>query len=185
MTNTTGRSCAYLCPIRIKRGRMELLLVRRVFYNSRKKRPLRFPGEWTFPGGKRDPEDKTLLATAIREFREELNCTGKVDGTFFLRRGRQGQFTITFFAAYTDPKMCKIIDEDTADYAWKTPHAWLALLASERFTHSLEREYRRRGFADKKFGKFSITKRDIPAEHIATIRLIQRREKQLLQNHRS
>jgi 8-oxo-dGTP pyrophosphatase MutT (NUDIX family) len=35
---------------------------------------------WTFPKGRRDPEDETLADTALREAREEAGVAGKLDG---------------------------------------------------------------------------------------------------------
>lgn len=34
--------------------------------------PMRYPGEWKFPGGTCDPHDESLEMTAIREFQEEF-----------------------------------------------------------------------------------------------------------------
>ncbi len=52
-------------------GRVEFLLVTTTGPRRR----------WTFPKGRRDPEDETLADTARREAREEAGVAGRVDGS--------------------------------------------------------------------------------------------------------
>jgi 8-oxo-dGTP pyrophosphatase MutT (NUDIX family) len=49
-----------------RRGRAEVLLIRRPLHRGRHR------GEWAFPGGVREPGDVSLLQTAYRETEEEL-----------------------------------------------------------------------------------------------------------------
>jgi 8-oxo-dGTP pyrophosphatase MutT (NUDIX family) len=175
---------ASLCPIRKRKGHIEIFLIRRAFWHPTKHRPLRYPGEWAFPGGKRESRDKTLLHTAIREFREELGYQGEIKETFFLRRGRHDSdntpFYITFYGAVMNPRKLASNEEDIIAIAWKRPKDWLNLITSETFTKNLEKEYQRLGFSDKNYGKFKITKRHKPRENIKTIQMILRQEKELL-----
>jgi 8-oxo-dGTP pyrophosphatase MutT (NUDIX family) len=69
-----SRDAAVLVPLFEERGEARLILT---------KRPDTMPshrGEIAFPGGKRDPADADLLATALRETREEIGLDpGAVD----------------------------------------------------------------------------------------------------------
>jgi 8-oxo-dGTP pyrophosphatase MutT (NUDIX family) len=62
----TRVEAAVLAPVwRDERGALRVLLVRRAPVGLH-------GGQLAFPGGKRDPEDETPLATALREAREEV-----------------------------------------------------------------------------------------------------------------
>ncbi len=67
------RESAVLIVIHPVRGFDHTLLMRRPIYAGV------HSGQISFPGGKREPEDPTLIATAVREFREE---TGAETGAF-------------------------------------------------------------------------------------------------------
>jgi len=59
-------AAAVLVPLYIRDGRVDV-----VFTERRHDLP-RHAGEISFPGGRRDPEDATLLITALREAQEEI-----------------------------------------------------------------------------------------------------------------
>ncbi|QDA60996.1 NUDIX hydrolase [Hymenobacter jejuensis] len=64
---TTFREAAVLVPVyRDAAGDLQLVLVRRGDFGVH-------GGQLAFPGGKRDPEDNSLLATALRETEEEIH----------------------------------------------------------------------------------------------------------------
>lgn len=61
-----GTPAAVLVPLYERQGRVEVLLTRRT-------RSLpSHAGQISFPGGKRDPEDRNLVETALREAHEEV-----------------------------------------------------------------------------------------------------------------
>lgn len=60
------RPAAVLVPIHIRDDQARLILTKR---SSALKH---HPGQIAFPGGKQDPEDKDLIATALREASEEI-----------------------------------------------------------------------------------------------------------------
>ena len=57
---------AAVAIVRARRPKESILLIRR---SERKEDP--WSGHWSFPGGRRDPEDPDLLQTALRELEEE------------------------------------------------------------------------------------------------------------------
>ena len=67
-----------LCVGRMKRKENEYLMIRRAFWNNVANKAMTFPGEWVFPGGEYG-EDNSMMATAEREFREELNYLGVIN----------------------------------------------------------------------------------------------------------
>ncbi len=62
-----SRAAAVLVPIIERKGELNLVYIRRsdIVESHR--------GQVAFPGGRVDPEDRTLLDTALREAREEVN----------------------------------------------------------------------------------------------------------------
>lgn len=66
VANSKSRNAAVLVPV-IKRPEGLTLL-----FTERAKHMRHHPGEISFPGGKQDPEDATLLDTALRETFEEV-----------------------------------------------------------------------------------------------------------------
>ena len=59
-------------PVRDPRGDLRLIVVRRAEGGLH-------GGQLAFPGGKRDPEDTSLCATALRESYEEIGLDGEVE----------------------------------------------------------------------------------------------------------
>lgn len=68
-----GRDAAILAPV-VSRSKPQLLFTRRADHL------VEHPGQMSFPGGGREPEDEDLAATALREAFEEVGLTaGEVD----------------------------------------------------------------------------------------------------------
>ena len=65
--HTTFAQAAVLIPLCEDRGQMRLLLTRRLPSMRQ------HSGELSFPGGKRDPQDPSLVHTALREAYEEVD----------------------------------------------------------------------------------------------------------------
>jgi 8-oxo-dGTP pyrophosphatase MutT (NUDIX family) len=70
-----GRTdAAVLVPLHLGGG------VLHAVFTKRRENMRRHPGEISFPGGRRDPEDADLLATALREAEEEIGlAAGEVE----------------------------------------------------------------------------------------------------------
>jgi len=61
-----GTDAAVLVPLHLGDGALHAV------FTKRREDMRRHPGEISFPGGRRDPEDPDLLATALREAEEEI-----------------------------------------------------------------------------------------------------------------
>jgi 8-oxo-dGTP pyrophosphatase MutT (NUDIX family) len=61
-----GVEAGVLVPVFVEEGELH------VVFTLRRDDLRRHPGEISFPGGRREPEDPDLLATALREAREEI-----------------------------------------------------------------------------------------------------------------
>jgi len=70
-----GRTeAAVLVPLHLGRGALHAV------FTKRREDMRRHPGEISFPGGRRDPGDRDLLATALREAEEEIGlAAGEVE----------------------------------------------------------------------------------------------------------
>ena len=170
---------ASLCPIRSTKDGLEVLLTRRAFWNYEKNRPMRYPGEWVFAGGSYETDDKNLIETAVREFREELGYEGRVNNIKFLRSGYQNshgrRYFVEFHIASIDSDSPFTLTEEGEVLAvqWIAPKDALTLIMSEEFTGEQLEAFKRRGLADTKYGVHAVTARQFPVQNVQTLELIE------------
>ncbi|MHC5058429.1 MAG: NUDIX hydrolase [Planctomycetota bacterium] len=169
---------ALLCPVRVRSDVLEVLMTRRAFWNNQRDRPMRYPGEWVFPGGSREEGDAGLVETAIREFREELHYDGEVTATRRLRSATQGShgrsYYSEFYAAKVDPAFLFSPHEggEVIDVRWFRPADALDLIRSGEFTTEQLGEFRERGLGDSRFGIYAVDERQFPIQNVLTLELI-------------
>lgn len=170
---------ASLCPIRSTEEGIEVLLTRRAFWNYEKHRPMRYPGEWVFNGGSYEEGDKSLLDTAIREFREELEYKGPVSNTMLVRSGFQDshgkRYFVEFYGAKISSEYPFTLTEkgEVIAFQWITPINALSLIRSEDFTREQLEEFKQRNLDDQAFGLYAVTERQFPIQNALTLELIQ------------
>ena len=103
------RQAGVLIPIFERAGQMHVLLTRRSVELRN------HSGEISFPGGRRDPEDADLLATALREAHEEISLApGDVDvfGLFASVPTMTGFQISAYVGEFEDPyELCACPDE--------------------------------------------------------------------------
>lgn len=99
----------------------------RVLLMQRTTRPTdRWSGHVSFPGGRAEPEDPDLLATAVRETREEVGLDlrdtatllGQLDGVQAVARGRILPMTITPFVFALEKAAPLTLSEEAEAVFW-------------------------------------------------------------------
>ena len=167
---------ALLCPIRVKDDEVEVFMVRRYYWDEINNRPMTYPGEWVFSGGKKESRDSSLLETAKREFREELGYEGKIQGNYFLRSAEQNVYGIIhslgFYASKIDDTDDFNPSSEIIDYRWIRPKDAIELVTSDKFTLEQISEYKRRGLDDSTYGIYSAKERKAVKQNIETLKLI-------------
>jgi 8-oxo-dGTP pyrophosphatase MutT (NUDIX family) len=137
------RYAAVAAVLRERAGEAEVLLIRRAEQVSDP-----WSGHMAFPGGRRDPEDEDVLATAIRETEEEVgirlsaenHLLGRLDDLPAIARGKPTGLVIApfVFALPEDPELV-LREKEVAEFLW----ASLGALASG--THDTIKSYRFEG----------------------------------------
>jgi 8-oxo-dGTP pyrophosphatase MutT (NUDIX family) len=114
------RRAAVAAVLRFDRGRPETLLIRRAERSGD-----RWSGHVSFPGGREEDRDEDLLATAIRETREEVGldltrCArhlGTLPAVRAIARGRILPMTITPFVFHQlEPRPLALGDEAASSF---------------------------------------------------------------------
>ena len=161
--------CGVLCPLRVKDGgRLEALLTRRNFTKP-DGGMMTYPGEWVFPGGTMDSGDRDRKATAIREFREELNYAGPIEEPFLMREVDHSDngllYRMQFFGVYGVTSRGLSIPLNSSgeviSFAWLTPLGAQRIMGAPWFTNDQLKEFNSRGLP--------LTERQFPQQQYLTL----------------
>ncbi|WP_251359673.1 CoA pyrophosphatase [Kangiella sp. TOML190] len=126
---------AVLVPIVQRDSGLQLILTQRAQHLKH------HPGQISFPGGRMDPEDKDLIATALRETEEEVGISKqqiKVLGKLSLQ-STITQFMIQPIVGLVDPDYRFSINPDEVDEAFEVPLDFL-LQPSNQVKSSIEHQ---------------------------------------------
>ena len=117
---------AAVAIVRVRRLRESILLIRR---SERKEDS--WSGHWSFPGGRRDPDDPDLLHTALRELEEECGIRlerGHMESALppVLARRRTGPFVLVApFVFEVDGELPTVVDtEEAVEAVWIPLSVW-------------------------------------------------------------
>jgi 8-oxo-dGTP pyrophosphatase MutT (NUDIX family) len=170
---------ATLCPVRSTDSGIEVLLTRRAFWNAEQNRPMRYPGEWIFSGGKHIPEDGPLCNTAIREFREELRYLGNISKIALLRSDNEESIGTLYYIEFYLAKLSKdpqfSLSPEVIDFRWMRPGDASALLRSEYFTIEQQKEFQQRKLDNPEYGKYATSSRQFPVQTAKTLDILAQR----------
>jgi 8-oxo-dGTP pyrophosphatase MutT (NUDIX family) len=170
---------ATLCPVRSTDGGIEVLLTRRAFWNAEQNRPMRYPGEWIFSGGKHVQEDGPLCNTAIREFREELNYPGDISKIALLRSDNEESLGTLYYIEFYLAKLCKdpefSLSPEVIDFRWMMPGDASALLRSEYFTREQLSIFKELKLDNPEYGKYAVASRQFPVQTAKTLDILAQR----------
>ena len=130
MTVRGGRKeSAVLVPLFISDGAVH------VVFTERRHDLRRHPGEISFPGGRRDPDDATLMETALREACEEIGLPREavtVVGALFPVGTYVTNYAIYPFVGLIEPGMEWVIGETEVAQVLELPLDALVAGAGER-----------------------------------------------------
>lgn len=126
-----SREAAVLIALVEREGVMCVLLTRRT------DKMRNHSGEISFPGGRRDPEDGTLLETALRESWEEVSLEPHELTVFglFLRMPTITNFDVWAFVAEFEDLRVLVHNEDEIDYMIYAPLELLVTPGVHRVMH--------------------------------------------------
>lgn len=130
-----GRPAAVLCPVVLRQHGLTLLFTQRAAHLKH------HAGQVSFPGGKQEPQDHNLLATALRETEEEIGLHQRhieIIGT--LPRYRTiSKFAVQPYVGLVTPPFSLTLDSNEVDRVFEVPLAYMANKANHH-THWVERK---------------------------------------------
>jgi 8-oxo-dGTP pyrophosphatase MutT (NUDIX family) len=173
-------SAACYCAERGPLVEREVLLTRRALWNPISGRPMRYAGEWVFPGGRQDLEDTNLLKTAIREFREELRYAGRFLNSRWFHSARRlaaaGDHTYlaSYFIGNIDPEPYFELPAqgEVLAFRWMTPLDALDFIHSPEFQEEQQDAFSDYKLGDSRFGRFAIRERQMPYGTIQALEVL-------------
>jgi hypothetical protein len=172
-------------PIRSTDNGIETLMTRRAFWNCEKgkNRPMRYPGEWIFSGGKFEEADGTLDYTCKREFCQELDYSGGFSDIMFLRSAVEYSLDVGYYVKFYAVKLCPCpqfaLTDEVIAHKWMTPDDAKALICSTDFTNEQLREFKARGLYKEEYGKYAVINRQFPVQTVKTLDFLQEHMKEL------
>lgn len=119
------------------------LMTQRNYWNYSKNSPMRFPGEWVFPGGKLESKDSDLKRTAIRKFEEKTFYVGQIEDMCFYKSitiiSEKDNEEVNFIEAYMG-KIYRMhlgsnfnIYDEVINVNWMSVSNWLEYLKSDTY----------------------------------------------------
>ncbi len=151
---------------------LQVLLAKRPFLDPLTAVPCEFPGECMFPGGKFQKSDyvsnqPSLLRTAVRHFRAQLNYFGSIIEPSYLPQKEDtvyGELRLYHFFAAQVPDFADASNAPRSGfglpYRWMTPASALEFILSPQFAEQQERAFQERQLDDASFyGSAAITTR--------------------------
>lgn len=154
--------CGVFIPHRYRLGRFEVLMTQRNYWNFEMSRPMKFPGEWVFPGGCFEEEDLDLKNTAIREFIEETGYKGEILSVNYLKEkiislDERKYFVRIFTGEIEKYNFGEFSEKDEViDIKWNTPFRWLEIINSKEFLEEKLKNLKFYGIMNQQLPRASI-----------------------------
>ena len=130
-----GRPAAVLIPMIEREDQLSVLLTQRAMHLKH------HAGQISFPGGKQEPDDDTLLDTALRETEEEIGISAaKIEIIGQLPSYRTiSYFEVRPFIGLVEPSYELILDTNEVAEAFEVPLAFL-MDQSNHLIHQVKRK---------------------------------------------